>query len=277
MGGKQNAKKYLLTVLGLILSLIWVAPFYLVLINAFKTKKDIFTNTMGLPTDWMLQNFTKAGKDLKLTESFANSLIIVIVSITVIIIFSSMAAYALQRNNRKTSTVIFLIFAVSMLIPFQAIMIPLVKLFGSVRMLNLPGLIFMYLGLGSGSALAIILYHGALKGVPQSLDEAALIDGCGRLRTFWKIIFPMLKPNTVTIIVLDIIWIWNDYLLPSLIINKEGMRTLPLMTFYFFGQYTKQWHLAMAGLTIAIIPVLIFYFFAQNQIMKGIMSGALKQ
>jgi raffinose/stachyose/melibiose transport system permease protein len=133
----------------------------------------------------------------------------------------------------------------------------------------------MYLGFGS--SLGIFLYHGALKGIPKSLDEAALIDGCSRFKTFWLIIFPMLKPTTITIVVLDIMWIWNDYLLPSLVINQEGSRTLPLMIFYFFGQYTRQWHLAMAGLTIAIVPVLVFYFMAQKHIVKGIISGAVKQ
>lgn len=268
-------KKYALTILGFMLAILWIAPFYLVFVNSFKTKKEMFTDTLGLPDKFIINNYIKAASDLKLAESFSNSVFYVVISLFVIVVCASMAAYALQRKNRKSSTVIFLIFAAAMLIPFQSVMIPLVAQFGAVHMLNRFGLIFMYLGFGS--SLAIFLYHGSLKGIPQALDEAALIDGCGRLKTFWKIIFPILKPTTVTVIVLDIIWIWNDYLLPSLVVNKEGLRTIPLMTFFFFGQYTKQWHLAMAGLTIAILPVLVFYFVAQKQIINGIASGAVKQ
>lgn len=268
-------KKYALTILGFMLAILWIAPFYLVIVNSFKTKKEMFTDTLGLPDKFIINNYIKAASDLKLAESFSNSVFYVVISLFVIVVCASMAAYALQRKNRKSSTVIFLIFAAAMLIPFQSVMIPLVAQFGAVHMLNRFGLIFMYLGFGS--SLAIFLYHGSLKGIPQALDEAALIDGCGRLKTFWKIIFPILKPTTVTVIVLDIIWIWNDYLLPSLVVNKEGLRTIPLMTFFFFGQYTKQWHLAMAGLTIAILPVLVFYFVAQKQIINGIASGAVKQ
>lgn len=272
---KSSIKKNILMIFGIILSIIWISPFYLVLINSFKTKKELFTSTLGLPQKFMLDNYKQAVVDLKLDESFVNSVLITVVSIFIIIIFSSMTAYALQRVKRKSSTFIFMTFIAAMLIPFQAVMIPLVAEFGKVKLLNTTGLIFMYLGFGC--SFAIFLYHGALKGVPTSLDEAALIDGCDRFRTFWLIVFPMLKPTTVTIIVLDIMWIWNDYLLPSLTINREGMRTLPLMIFYFFGQYTRQWHLAMAGLTIAIVPVLVFYFLAQKQIVKGIISGAVKQ
>lgn len=272
---RRSIGKWLLTGFGLLLSLIWVSPLYIVFINSFKTKKELFFNTLGLPDKYRFDNYAKAASDLKLAESFTNSLLLVVVSITIIIIFSSMAAYALQRRNVKTSTIIFMVFAVAMLIPFQAVMIPLVAQFGALKMMNRFGLIFMYLGFGS--SLAIFLYHGSLKSIPKSIDEAALIDGCSRLRLFWEIIFPLLKPTTVTIIVLDLIWIWNDYLLPSLTINKEGSRTIQLMIFYFFGQYTRQWHLAMAGLTIAIVPVLVFYFFAQKQIIKGIASGAVKQ
>jgi len=152
-------------------------------------------------------------------------------------------------------------------------MIPLVSLFGKADMLNQAGLIFMYLGFGS--SLSIFLYHGAMTGISQSLDEAATIDGANRFQTFTRIIFPLLKPISVTVAILNVIWIWNDYLLPSLILS-ESNATIPLKMFYFFGQYTKQWHLALAGLTIAIIPVIVAYFFAQKQIIEGVSEGAVK-
>jgi len=124
--------------------------------------------------------------------------------------------------------------------------------------------------------MAIFLYYGALRGISTSLDEAAIIDGANRFQIFRYIIFPMLKPTTVTVIVLNAIWFWNDYLLPSLVINKEGMYTIPLKTFYFFGEYSKQWHLALAALIIAIIPIIIVYMFLQKYIIKGISDGATK-
>jgi raffinose/stachyose/melibiose transport system permease protein len=272
---RRGIGKIALAAAGLLLSLIWITPFYLVLVNSFKTKKELFTSTLALPQSFQTTNYKQAAIDLKLGESFTNTVLITFFSIFVIIAFSSLAAYALQRVRRKSSTAIFLGFTAAMLIPFQAVMIPLVAEFGKLKMLNIPGLLFMYLGFGC--SMGIFLYHGALKGIPVSLDESALIDGCSRFRMFRKIIFPMLKPTTVTVAVLDIMWIWNDYLLPSLVVNKNGMRTIQLMIFYFFGQYTRQWHLAMAGLTIAIAPVLLFYFLAQKQIVRGIISGAVKQ
>ena len=144
-------------------------------------------------------------------------------------------------------------------------MIPLVPLFGKSDMLNRVGLIFMYLGFGS--SLSIFLYHGAMTGISKSMDEAALIDGANKLQVFRHIIFPLLKPISVTVGKLNVIWIWNDYLLPSLILG-DSSATISLKMF-FFGQYTKQWHLALAGLTIAIIPIIIGYFFAQKQIIEG--------
>ena len=161
-----------------------------------------------------------------------------------------------------------------MLIPFQAVMLPLIRFMGKLNLLNMHGLIFMYLGFGT--SLSVFLYHGFMKGIPKELDEAATIDGCSKLQTFWFIIFPLLKPITITVSILNLIWIWNDYLLPSLTINKEGSQTIPLKVFFFFGEYTKQWHLALAGLTISIVPVIIFYFLMQKHIVKSVTAGSIK-
>ncbi|MDK2806112.1 MAG: maltose transport system permease protein [Thermoanaerobacterium sp.] len=272
---KVDFQKYLLTILGIVLSLIWISPFYIILVNSFKTKKELFTNTLSLPKSLMLDNYKTAASNLNLSEAFSNTLLITIFSILIIAIFSSMTAYALQRVKRKSSVFIYMVFTVAMLIPFQSVMIPLVAEFGRFHLLTRSGLVFMYLGFGS--SLGVFLYYGALKGIPTSLDEAALIDGCSRFRIYWNIILPLLNPTTITLAVLDIMWIWNDYLLPSLVINKVGSRTLPLMIFYFFSQYTKQWNLGMAGLTIAILPVLIFYFLAQRKLVTAIIAGAVKQ
>ena len=266
--------KWPLEILGVVLGLIWISPFYLMIVNSFKSKKEIFADTLKLPEAFNFDNYIEAFNELDFLKTFLNSVIITVVSVAVIIVFSSMAAYALSRNKGKVSTIVFFLFVAAMLIPFQSVMIPLVTLFGKIEMLNRAGIIFMYLGFGA--SLSIFLYHGTLSGIPKSLDEAATIDGANRFQIFWYIIFPMLKPITVTVAILNTIWIWNDYLLPSLVINQEGMETIPLKMFFFFGEYTKQWHLALAGLTIAIIPVIIAYFFAQREIIKGISEGAVK-
>lgn len=270
-------KKYLLSVevLGIILALIWLAPFYLMIVNSFKTKKEIFTDTLSLPAGFSLENYYEAFERLSFLQTFLNSVVITGLSVGIIILFSSMAAYALSRNKSKISSILFFIFIAAMLIPFQSVMIPLVSIFGQLDMLNRVGIIFMYLGFGS--SLSIFLFYGALSGIPKTVDEAARIDGASNFQIFWHIIFPMLKPITVTVGILNTIWIWNDYLLPSLVINQQGMETIPLKMFYFFGEYTKQWHLALAGLTLAIIPVIIGYFMAQKHIIKGVSEGAVKQ
>ncbi|REJ07535.1 carbohydrate ABC transporter permease [Halobacillus trueperi] len=274
MGRNKERRNLLgLEVFGIVLGLIWLAPFYLMIVNAFKTKREIFSGVLGLPETFTIENFIQAFAELTFLKSLFNSILISTLSIVVIILFSSMAAYALNRNKSKLSGVFFFVFVAAMLIPFQSVMIPLISMFGSVNMLNASGLIFMYLGFGC--SLSIFLYHGALTGIPKALDEAAIIDGANRFQLFWYVIFPLLKPISVTVAILNVIWIWNDYLLPSLVLG-EANATIPLKMFYFFGQYTKQWHLALAGLSIAVIPVIIFYFFAQKQIINGVSEGAVK-
>ena len=270
---KERKSLFSVELLGLVLGLIWIAPFYLMIVNAFKTKREIFTGVLGIPKSLALENFVQAFNDLEFLKSLFNSLLITGVSVAIIILFSAMAGYALARNKSKLSGIIFFVFVAAMLIPFQSVMIPLVSLFGQADLLNAAGLIFMYLGFGC--SLSIFLYHGAMTGIPKSLDEAAIIDGANRFQLFWYIIFPLLKPISVTVGILNVIWIWNDYLLPSLVLG-EANATIPLKMFFFFGEYTKQWHLALAGLTLAIIPVIIFYFFAQKQIIKGVSEGAVK-
>ena len=270
---RKKRNKLIIGAIGTILALLWLSPFYLMAVNSFKTKKGIFSNVLSMPEEWTFSNFKQAFIDLDFVSAFMNSLFISIVSVIIIILFSSMAGYALARNKSKISNGLFMVFVAAMLIPFQSVMIPLISLFGKVDMLNPSGLIFMYLGFGC--SLSIFLYHGAMASIPLSLDEAATIDGANRWQIFWKVIFPMLKPISVTVMILNLIWIWNDYLLPSLVLSSENA-TIPLNMFFFFGQYTKQWHLALAGLTLAIIPIIIVYFFAQKQIIKGVTDGAVK-
>ena len=203
-----------------------------------------------------------------------NSLLITIVSTTLIVIFASMAAWMLVRSKSKWSTFLFFLFAAAMLIPFQSVMLPLINILGKLNLLNPAGLILAYVGFGS--SLSIVLYHGFIKGIPLELEEAAVIDGCNKFQVFWFIVFPLLKPITVTVSILNVMWVWNDFLLPQLIINRPEWHTIPLKMFYFFGQYSKRWDLALAGLVIGMIPIIVFYFFAQKHIVKGITQGSIK-
>jgi raffinose/stachyose/melibiose transport system permease protein len=203
--------------------------------------------------------------------------IITVLSVSAIIITSSMLAYYLARSKTKFSAVTFLILVASMIVPFQALMIPFVGLFGE-RGLGLPGnqftIAFFYVGFGV--ALSTFLYHGFITNIPFELDEAAGMDGASPFRTFRSIIFPMLGPVTATVAIINALWIWNDFLLPSVVLLDNEQKTIPLRTFVFYGNYTSDYGLAMAGLVISILPIVVFYFVMQRQIIAGISAGAVK-
>ena len=275
MGNKYTSKTFIVEILAVLLGLVFLVPFYYVLSNSLKSFAEILSNTSALPTTIQFQNFVNAFNQMNYLKVLSNSLIITVISNAVLVIFCSMAAYMLVRTKKKISSIIFMAFVAAMVIPFQSIMIPLVKVAGNLNLLNsIWGIVIMYLGFGSG--MTIFLYHGFIKGIPVELEEAAIIDGCSRLGVFWRIVFPLLKPITITVVILNSLWIWNDFLLPSLVLQDPELRTIPLATFFFFGQYTKQWDLALAALVISIIPLLIFFFAMQKHIVKGITSGSIK-
>lgn len=153
-------------------------------------------------------------------------------------------------------------------------MLPLMSMGSALHMINRVGLVIMYVGFGT--SMSIIMFHGFIKNVPEELEEAATIDGCNSVQLFFIIVVPMLKTIMITVAILNVMWIWNDYLLPSLVINKPGWQTLPLKTYLFFGQFSKRWDLASAGLMLCIIPIVVFYLFCQKYIVKGVTDGAIK-
>jgi raffinose/stachyose/melibiose transport system permease protein len=274
-----TGKLKLLEVFAWLLLILYMAPFYLMFINSFKTRREIFSNTTGLPATWNFKNYLDAINRMDMISSFANSMIITIGSVILILLFSSMAAWVLVRDQTKKSKFIFYVFTSGMIVPFQAVMLPLVKWMskiqlGPFKMLGTHyGLMFMYVGFGV--SMSIFLYHGFIKGIPKEVEEAATIDGCSKWQTYVKVILPLLKPTTVTVAVLNSIWVWNDFLLPFLTINGK-INTIPLAMNNFFGAFSKQWELAMAALILAIIPIIIFYFFVQKQIIAGIVQGSIK-
>lgn len=277
----RKAWRAVASIFVILLGLAFLFPFYIMVVNSFKNRAELYQSPIALPGEMRFDNYLEAADSMSFGRALGNSLFITVVSVAFIILFASMCAWTIARKDDKKSKLIYLSFVATMLIPFQTLMMPLVQMMSWSRStLHIPmlntyhGIIFMYIGFGM--ALAVFLFHGFVKSIPLSLEEAATLDGCSRGGVFFRIVFPMLKPTTVTVIILDIIWIWNDYLLPSLVLSNKALRTIPLSTSSFFGVFTIQWNEAMAGLTMAIIPVIIFYFCAQKYIVKGVAAGAVK-
>ena len=272
----KKGAKFLLLLLGIILALIFLFPVYILIINSFKSLKDIYSDILAFPIGDMFTfaNYLDAFFRLDYVRSFLNSLLITGTGTICILIFSSMAAWVLARSRTRTSQIIFMIFSISMLVPFQCVMLPLIAEMGSVNMLNRAGLVFMNIGFASG--FSIMMFHGFINNVPLELEYAAAIDGCPRWKTFFVIVMPLLKSVYATVAVLQAMTLWNDYLLPSLTINKDGMQTLPLKTYLFFEQNEKRWDLGTAGLVMVMLPVIIFYIACQKYIIKGVTEGAVK-
>ena len=270
---RSGAKRVIFGV-GLFLSISYAMPFFLVFVNAFKPKPEILANPLAWPEVVTWENFSQAMEKMNFFMSLTNSIIITVLSVSALILVSSMLAYYLSRTKTKFTKTTFLILVASMIVPFQALMIPFMALFAPfVSLNNRAALIFFYVGFGV--ALSTFLYHGFISNIPTELDEAAAVDGASDFTTFWKIIFPMLKPVTATVAIVNALWIWNDFLLPRLVLTPET-QTLPLSTYLFYGQYATEYGQAMAGLLLAVVPIIAFYLVLQKQFIAGISSGAVK-
>ena len=254
---------------------IFLLPFIIIILNTFKTTQQFVENPISWPTQFNFSNYIKAYDYMNFATGFMNTGFITVVSVLIIVLFSSMTAYLFARFKWKINKVIFFAMIASMTIPFQVIMIPLVAIYGRIGILDSRiTLLFMYLGFGV--PFATFTFHGFIKGIPISLEEAATIDGCSRIRIFFQIVLPLLKPVLSTVIILDFLWIWNDYLLPNLVLLSPELRTLPLSIYNFFSSYSVDYSPLMAGLIMTIIPVLILYLFLQRYIIEGISEGAIK-
>lgn len=262
-------------VIMILLALLFLSPFYFLLANSVKSFGEILSDAASWPQTFMWSNYANAWKLARFSEAFRNSLIITIISVVLISLFSAMAAYRMVRANNRFNQILLLLMVAAMVVPFQTIMIPILKVVNVLGVNNsFTGLIISHLGLSI--PMAIFLFHGFIKSVPLEIEEAATVDGCNPISAFFRIVLPLLKPMLMTIIVLNALGIWNDYLLPSLILQAPGLRTIPLATFSFFGQYTKQWDMALPALTIGIAPIVIFYLFMQRYIVEGIAAGSVK-
>jgi raffinose/stachyose/melibiose transport system permease protein len=278
MTGGRSGKGLLGIVKSLFLFLflfLYLVPFLLVILNSFKSYDQIVSNPLAFPLALDFSNYLKAAERMKYPFAFMNTLIISTLSVVGIALFSSMAAHLFVRKGWRFNKLVFFMMVGSIYIPFQAVMIPLLKIYSSIHFQNSRlSLVYMYLGFGSN--MAVFLYSGFIKSVPLELEESAMMDGASPYRRFFGIVLPMLVPVTVTIVILDVLWIWNDYLLPSLVLVSARNRTLQLSTFYFYGTYSADYNLILAALVLTMIPVIAIFLFLQKYVIKGIMQGALK-
>ena len=275
----RKIKHAVFIVLLIVLFVCFIFPFILVLINVFKTKADITSDPLALigSHGFTLKNFPEAMEKMNFWNSFANSAFITIISTILTILLASMAAYVIVRNKWKACGALFGLMVASMVIPFQVLMIPLVSLYGGVLGLlsHRATLIFMHIGFSV--SMATFMFHGAIHtNVPLSLEEAGTIDGCSRWQIYWKIVFPLLKPTIATVAIIDAMAFWNDYLLPSLVLAKKELYTIPIATQVFYGTYSTDIGLVMAALLLAMLPMVVLYLIFQRYIVEGVTSGAVK-
>ncbi len=284
-----SKRKYVtigLTLLTAILFIFTMFPFFIVVINSAKSSFEIITDPISFPERWgqILTNMSEIwnSESVRYSSSVISSVIITGLSLATISIFSAMAAWVLVRTKSKLSTFLFLFFLSGLIIPFQVVMFPLVSLFRNIneifdiKMLRTyHGMILAYIGFGA--PLAVFMFHGFIKSIPKELEEAATIDGCSKPQIFFLIIMPILKPIFVTIIILNAIWIWNDFLLPQLILGVgNDIQTIPLAIANFAGSFVKKWDLIMTAVLMAAIPIIIGFLLLQKHIIKGMVAGSIK-
>ena len=259
------------------LLLLFMSPFFMVLLNSLKTDAEFIASPLSLPAHFSLDNFVKAFQAMHFVNSFMNSLIVTVAGTLLVVILSAMTAHRFVRHKSKFNKIFFYVMVATMIIPFQAIMIPLVGIYGGKLDLLGNKWILIYMCIGFGVSQAVFMYSGFIKSIPAELEEAALIDGCNKLQMFFFVVWPLLKTITVTLVIMEVLWLWNDYLLPVLVLGSSFKQlTLPLSTFSFYGSYSADYTLIMAALLMTMTPVIIMYIFLQRHIIAGIVNGAIK-
>lgn len=283
---KKKNVNLILSIITFFMFVFAMFPFFIVVINSAKSSLEIMTEPIAMPERWgqLFDNIVDiwSRPTIRYSSSVFSSVVITVGSLTAISIFSAMAAWVLVRTKTKASTIVFLVFLSGLIIPFQVVMFPLVALFRMIyeatgfRLLRTyHGMIISYIGFGA--PLAVFMFHGFIKSIPLELEEASTIDGCSKPKTFFSIILPILKPIFVTVIILNAIWIWNDFLLPSLILGiGQDIQTIPLAIAAFAGSFVKKWDLIMTAVLMAATPIIIGFLFAQKHIIKGMVAGSIK-
>lgn len=279
MGNKKRLASTLLTVIFFVLSLAWIYPVVMVLFNSLKVESAISTSTaFKLPTADAfagLQNFVSAISSQGFLSAFWYSLVITVTSVALILVCCSMCAWYITRVNSLISKICYYLFVFSMVVPFQMLMFTLSGLSDKLGLNNPYNICIIYLGFGAG--LAVFMFCGFVKGIPLEIEEAAMMDGCGPLRTFFLVVLPMLKPTVVSVGILETMWLWNDYLLPYLVLDRKKYTTIPILIQYFKGSYGKvEMGPMMACIVLTVLPIVVVYIFGQKHIIKGVAAGAVK-
>ena len=273
----KKHKNKLAFILLLVISAAFIFPVFIVLMNSFKTKLYISSEPFTFPTAESfagLNNYTDGLSKTGFFSAFATSLFVTVLSVGAIVIFTSMTAWYITRVKNRFTKLSYYAFVFSMVVPFQMVMFTTVKMANILSLDNPWGLIIIYLGFGSG--LSVFMFSGFVKGIPIEIEEAAMIDGCGPIRTFFLVVFPLMKPTTITVAILNAMWIWNDYLLPYLVIGSD-YKTIPIAIQYLRGGYGSiDMGAMMAMLVLSILPIVVFYLLCQKHIIKGVVAGAVK-
>lgn len=271
---QKNFAAYIILSAGILLMLI---PLLATIISSFKTTKEITGNFFGLPSEWTLSNYERLFSD-GITQYFLNSAFLTVVSVALIILVIPMAAFSIARHmgRRKIFVIMYTMLIIGMFVPFQVIMLPMAKLMSSLGMTNLVGLTILYLTYAIPQTL--FLYVGYIKAiVPTEMDEAAAIDGASKFLMYRKIIFPLMKPMHATVLIINALWVWNDFLLPLLVLNRDASTwTMPLFQYNYQGQYFSDYGPSFASYVVGIIPILIVYLVFQKNIISGMSNGAVK-
>lgn len=277
---RESSRKTFLTIVFSIVCIIWVLPVLAVVLNSFKQNTFVKTDTFALPKGEMWAGFDNFIKGMTFGnypfyKSVLYSVIITVLSVSLILLFTSMAAWYIARVDSLLCKVVYFLCVFSMVVPFQMVMFTLSKTADKLH-LNTPYTIpVVYLGFGAG--LAIFMFVGFVKSIPLEIEEAAAIDGCGPIRTYFTVVLPMLKPTLISVGILEIMWVWNDYLLPYLVLDINEYRTIPIHIQYLKGSYgTVDLGATMALILLSIIPVIVFYLTCQKYIIKGVAAGAVK-
>ena len=261
-----------------LLSIVYVMPIMIVIINSFKRKAFINKFPFKIGTGKMFvgwENYVEGIKKIEFFKAFGYSLFITVCSVAVIILCTSMCAWYITRVQTKFTKLFYMLCLFSMIVPFQMVMFTLSKLANMLHLSNPVGIILVYLGFGAG--LAVFMFTGFVKSIPLEIEEAAMIDGCTPIQTFFQVVFPILKPTAITVAILQAMWIWNDYLLPYLVLDIKRFKTIPIAIQYLKGGYGSiDWGAMMAMLVLAIIPIILFYIACQKHIIEGIVAGAVK-
>jgi len=269
-----HKRNWLLDVLMLPVGLVTFFPFYLILINTFKSMQETAASPMSLPKKWIFTNYVDVLEKTPLLRSFMNSMTITVSSVLLMVIIGAMAAYPIVFNPNRMNKAVTVYLLAGFMIPFQTTLIPLFQLMTDFKLIDhLYGLVILYMG---GAVFVFFLMRGYMRTIPKELEEAAIIDGCGVWGVFWRIIFPLLKPITVTSIIYQTMWIWNDFLAPMLFLNSRSKSTLVLQIYTAKGEFSVNWPMFMTLTVITLIPIFLFFIFMQQHIVKGIAAGAVK-